>query len=210
MCVKCSAKWFFYTAPNSTQRQCRQISDDCREWNTETGECTSCYKGYALANGACALDSSVPAAVTNNPHCKTWKDSECQECANRAFFDANRVCQLVNDQCWTWDPQDGLCLTCYKGYDLQNGGCVFSSSNTAPVADPGCKTWSEGICVECSSRWVFNNQNVCIPVADTCRTHDQNSLCLTCYPGYTLVDGTCLIVEDSLKENEAGCGKWNW
>ena len=74
---------------------------------------------------------------------------------------------------------------------LVNGACEFSPSNTAAPADPGCKTWENGVCQACAPRWVFNNNNVCTPVSDICKAHDNAGACTECYAGYDLVDGNC-------------------
>ena len=33
----------------------------------------------------------------------------------------------------------------------------------------GCKTWSDGVCVECSARYYFNNEGICCEVKPQCR-----------------------------------------
>lgn len=39
VCNKCSVKYYMYSA-NSSKSYCKAVSDDCRDWNTTTGECT--------------------------------------------------------------------------------------------------------------------------------------------------------------------------
>ena len=47
---------------------------------------------------------------------------------------------MISDFCKTWDDYDGMCLTCYKGYKLDEGECVPIESNLE-VSDVGCKIW---------------------------------------------------------------------
>lgn len=145
-------------------------------------------------NGSCVSGEVPPNSqnIKQNPLCSDWKQSSCVSCASRAYFDVNRICQKVSDNCNTWDKLTGECLTCYKGYDLNNGSCVYSALNTRAPEDAGCRTWNNGVCTECSTNWVFNVNGLCIPVSDLCKTFDKNGQCLTCYYGYDLVNGSCV------------------
>ncbi len=66
---------------------------------------------------------------------------------------------------------DGVCLTCYKGYDLNNGQCNLSTVNISKPIDLGCRTWDwdNQRCLECSTNWVFNAYRVCITVSNQCK-----------------------------------------
>ena len=46
--------------------------------------------------------------------------------------------------------------------------------------------------MECSVRWVFDQDNVCKPVDNLCRTWEINGMCETCYRGYIVDDGKCM------------------
>jgi hypothetical protein len=59
----------------------------------------------------------------SDPLGASWKDGKCIKCAYRAYFN-NGVCNSVSDNCQTWDQLDGKCLTCYKGYNLNDKACV--------------------------------------------------------------------------------------
>lgn len=47
----------------------------------------------------------------------------------------------VNDDCREHQA-NGQCSGCYLGYDLADGVCVYSTSNTTPIADAGCHIWN--------------------------------------------------------------------
>lgn len=205
-CEACSVKYVF-----NADKVCTPVSDDCREWQAD-GNCTSCYYGYNAVDGVCTLaeDSSV-SDTKSNPYCASWKKSVCDSCAERSYFNSNGICTLVNDHCKTWDRLTGDCLTCFDGYDLNNGSCVFSPSNNASPSDPGCKSWVNGACKECSKNWVFNAKDVCIPVSDLCKSSDNTGNCVTCYKGYDLVNGSCLYSpSNNAKPQDGGCASWDW
>lgn len=209
VCKKCSVKYYF-----GADNTCVQVNDYCRLWNISTGACTDCYLGYVVANNSCVLNPvGLPLApeVAGNPLCHQWNGSVCLSCATRSFFDANRICQLVNDHCWTFDPLNGVCLTCYKGYDLVDNICVYSPSNNAAVTDPGCGIWNGAVCLSCSQWFVFNAKGVCIPVSGQCRTYDNaTGNCLTCYRGYDLENGSCnFSPSNTAPVSDPGCSLWN-
>jgi hypothetical protein len=91
-----------------------------------------------------------------------------------------------------------------------NGNCVYSPSNTAAPTDPGCNTWVNGVCTQCSYLWTFNSNNVCIPVSDQCKTNN-GALCTSCFNGYVLVNGTCQLSPlNTAIPTDAGCHTWDW
>ena len=187
-CLECSVRYYF-----NQERVCTPISDNCRTWNQETGACQTCYQGHVVNdNGECIVDPNpfIPAA---NSLCKTWDGTRCLECSYRAYFNSENVCTPISDNCNTWDLATGNCLTCYHGFILVDGRCELAPGVTP--SDLGCKIWDwqNQVCLTCSKNWVFNTNNVCTPVSDRCREHDENGLCTSCYFGYDLEAGSCII-----------------
>lgn len=205
-CEACSVKYYF-----NHDHVCTQVSDSCREWNAN-GECTSCYYGYEVVNGTCVPNEApLTSNVKSNPLCANWNSSVCVACAHRAYFDVSGVCNAVSEHCNTWDRLNGGCLSCYSGYDLVNGSCVYSPLNTAAPADSGCQTWVNGVCQACSTNWVFNPKGACTPVSDLCKTSDTTGNCLSCYVGYDLINGSCLYSpSNNAKPTDGGCKVWDW
>jgi hypothetical protein len=145
--------------------------------------------------------------------CKTWSGKTCTECADRTYFNADGVCASVSAQCNTFDKATGKCLSCFAGYDVVDGVCVYSPANTAAPADLGCGNWDwkNQVCVSCSKRWAFNDNKVCVPVADQCASHDEKGNCASCYKGYDLKDGKCLFSDsNNAHPADSGCGTWDW
>ena len=60
--------------------------------------------------------------------------------------------------------------------------------------NPGCKSYDDdGHCFECSSRFYQDNQGICQPVSPHCNDYDHNNgSCITCYPGYMIIEDACL------------------
>ena len=77
-------------------------------------------------------------------------------------------CVPISDDCSTFDV-NGQCTSCFKGYDVREGACIFSEFNNQVPFDLGCKTWDwdNQICLECSFRWVQSDGR-CLKVSDGC------------------------------------------
>ena len=117
VCLECSRGWWMNNG------RCNPVSDQCSTWDSRNGDCVTCYGGYVLQNGACIANPNPFKERDSNPLCAIWEGSRCTKCAFRAYFDSFGVCTPVADECQTWDPLDGNCLTCYGGYELNNGVC---------------------------------------------------------------------------------------
>jgi hypothetical protein len=208
VCQTCSKRWYF-----NADKVCVAVSDLCSTWDEVSGACLTCYYGSVVQNGNCVANTDTSVVPDSNLLCKIWSGVKCLECADRAFFNSNGLCIAVSSQCSTFDKASGKCLTCYGGYDLQNGQCVYSTANTATPSDLGCGTWDwkNQVCLACSNRWAFNANKVCVPVSDQCATSGTNGNCLTCYQGYDLSNGKCLFLSsNNTKPVDAGCGTWDW
>jgi hypothetical protein len=204
ICVECSSNWAF-----NENRICIPVNDQCRT-NDQNGLCASCYKGYDLVNGTCLFSPSNNAPL-EDAGCKVWDytNNKCSVCSHYWFFQ-NSVCAQVSPHCQTFDIATGVCLSCFGGYDLVNGACVFSPSNNAAPADAGCKTWLNGACKECSNYFAFNANGVCTAVSDQCKTYEGLS-CTSCFNGFTLVNGSCIFSPfNPTAPTDAGCSVWDW
>ena len=162
-----------------------------------------------------------------NKLCAVWDGLNCIKCADRTFLNAQLICQKIDDQCNTWDRVNGLCLTCYKGYNLVNGVCQARTvqvnqgfitingitgidSNNDGILD-FCKIWVENICIECVARAYFDNAGVCKAVSDQCKASSNlNGKCTECYSGFTLSNGTCEVTNYTLTViSDIGCKTWD-
>lgn len=73
-CEICSFRFWM-----TEERQCVQVSDQCKSWCKENGDCTSCYLGYSLSNGECVIANgsvgedngvSIGGIQCEGPHCE--------------------------------------------------------------------------------------------------------------------------------------------
>lgn len=132
-CTECAIRWYF-----DSNKNCQPVSNFCRTW-TVSGNCDTCYQGYTVINGACILTPTLFKPFIDNSLCSQWNNTVCIKCSDRSYFNTSGFCTAVSDQCATWDSLSGVCLTCYNGYNLNNGQCVLSA--TVQVSDLGCKIW---------------------------------------------------------------------
>jgi hypothetical protein len=184
-CIKCFASYFL-----NPSGVCTLQNNLCATFNQNTGECTSCYQGYTLANGNCSIRIS-------DPNCKSFNsDNSCKECST-SFYLRSGKCVRFNALCATINATTGDCTSCYNGYMLKQGNCSIGTSVT--VAN--CRTIQNGVCVTCSVGYFRTSNNICQQISPLCATADQQTgLCLSCYNGYQLRSGVC-----SLSQSIANC-----
>lgn len=121
-----------------------------------------------------------------------WKKQVCLRCSEDWVANPSGLCVPVSDHCATYNTVSGLCLTCYKGYVLNQGKCQLAPEQK--VSDVGCAQWDwdSQKCLKCSQRWVKDQNNRCVPVSDNCAIHNSAGSCTGCYNGYVLnQNGKC-------------------
>jgi hypothetical protein len=102
----------------------------------------------------------------------------------------------VNPLCKDYTLQN-QCTLCYSGYDLINGNCVISysqstsSSQGSVNAYDNCKTYTNNVCSECYSNFYYNTTlSQCLPTNPNCKTVTSTNQCTSCYNGYQLNTNT--------------------
>jgi len=208
ICLTCSKNWVF-----NANKTCVPVSDQCKTISTNSGLCISCFKGYDLIQGNCVLSVSKNAKPSDSG-CASWDwdNQVCLQCSKNWVFSSNGACVPVSDQCNTFDAS-GSCTSCFKGYDLVNGNCVFSKSNNAQPSDLGCANWdwNNQICLSCSKGYTLNSNKICTAVSTQCNAYDTQGLCTSCYQGYDLINGSCVFSSsNNAKPKDLGCGNWDW
>jgi hypothetical protein len=81
------------------------------------------------------------------------------------------------------------------------------------VSDIGCAQWDwdKQICLKCSNNWYLNINNKCAQISPLCNSSDSNGNCMSCYKGYSLLNGSCVLTAVNLNQsNDLGCHTWNW
>ena len=196
VCLSCSKGWFF-----NDNGVCVPVSDQCAS-HSENGDCTSCYKGYDLIEGKCVF-SEFNNAKPSDAGCGLWNWDEqvCLQCSKGFVFNAKQICVASSDLCRSIVPETGACDSCYEGYDLKEGACLFSEFNNARPSDLGCHQWdwNNQVCLKCSHRWFFNSEKKCVPVDDNCNSYNEDGSCASCYTGYSVKEGVCMSVNPLCK-----------
>jgi len=183
-CLQCYAG--FYISANTT---CMTSNPLCKTLNFTNGACLTCYSGFVLQAGNCVVSSSD----NSDPNCVTFVGTACAQCYT-GFFVQEGTCRRINVLCRTYNSSNGFCLSCYPGYTLSSGQCVIPRSFTLSVQDPYCLQRRESACVQCSSGY-FPLAGVCQIVNPLCRTSNSLGSCTSCYSGYVIQDGNCVIVQ---------------
>lgn len=182
VCLNCSAKYYMM------QGACTRVSPLCKTYSTSSGSCLTCYPGYYLAGGACWAGNDPNL----DPNCNLrGTTGECLQCIASYYISSNGYCKASDPLCKTFNRTNGHCLTCYKGYVLKETVCAME---TTGVTDPNClKFLPSGLCQECyTSFYVLGG--VCKEVNPLCKTsNSSDGTCLSCYPGYSLSNGFCII-----------------
>lgn len=93
------------------------------------------------------------------------------------------MCAAVHQNCKTWDEEEGFCLTCFGGYDLEDKECVWATS-IIPAPNMGCANWDwEALkCNMCMKDYV-KVDNLCVSVYDRCLISDGDK-CTSCSLGF--------------------------
>lgn len=125
VCNKCSTRYFY----DQLKNKCMPVSILCQDYNIVSGVCTSCFPGYKLSNGDCALTT----ASNSDVNCKTTNSNGCAECYSGYYAKVGK-CEKLNILCQTSNNQTGACTSCYQGYALSNRDCVLGTS-----ADVNCR-----------------------------------------------------------------------
>lgn len=152
--------------------------------------------------GATPLSDII--TVANYYGCKTWNKNLCTECSEGYYFNKIGVCCEIGPLCSKFNRAEGVCEACYQGYSIVNCTCSLATQ------DVGCALWNGNTCVKCSKKWYFNNQGSCSPISDQCYTWNDDGNCLTCYGGYVLSNGVCVINPSPFSSaNNVLCATWS-
>ena len=220
-CVKCEEGFFL----NEGDYKCTE-TEFCFE--STYGVCNSCIDGYYIdkKNDKC-VKSEIPNCkqtldgincdicknefyLTENHQCSEAnmcsqsKNGQCMKCVDKYTLVLNNYC--ANDpNCQTADKDTAICLTCKKGFYLDDikKKCISNKENDEYIY---CKKAS-GSCVECEEGYFLGKDSLC---TDTqfC-VESEKGKCLECQEKYFLVDeGKCTSVEHckvATGNNEAPC-----
>ena len=201
-CQTCVNRMYY----DSTVSKCVAVDANCKEYNKENGTCLRCYEGYEPNNLQCVI--SKP----EDPNCKTKGSSGCLECYGGYYYSsAKDKCTLTNQLCRESNTENGNCVSCWEGYELQMGQCIVATNNatitittetndtiTIKASDVKCAKLdpSSQRCLECILGAVFDEESqLCeYPLYgfdENCEEY-RNKVCSRCGTGFLLSVNRCV------------------
>ena len=194
------------------------IEEKCVSCKNEVGkknECQECNKGFYL-----------PTDKSKNTQCESCKKiKNCASCSgtlNAPICDKCEVgFKLISNECKEILCERGMnekcvhcnlekdkkeeCLSCNEGYFLPEN--AEDKTKCVKCSLEGCKTCSGDVnnekCIACYNYpYMVNGEiktcNKCkIGTGDNCLSCDDNNKCKTCNKGYKLVDGKCVLIDNT-------------
>lgn len=71
---------------------------------------------------------------------------------------------------------------------VSNNICILGSTS-----DPNCRTFQGLTCTSCYTGTFLSSDGRCRQVSPLCKTYDSNGACTTCYNGYEVNQGNCIV-----------------
>jgi hypothetical protein len=120
----------------------------------------------------------------------------CVNCYNGFYYDqSSKVCKQNNPYCKTTNSSNGLCLSCFDGYQLAGGNCQNSTTTINNIgSNIYCTKFNGAACIQCVNRYYVKDQT-CYSIDPNCLTYNASTgYCLTCYSGYVVSQlGGCIL-----------------
>lgn len=225
LCLQCINGYFV-----STNGVCVALPSNCLS-ATPASLCTNCIQGYQPNSiGVCVANLNTVTTTTTTTttitiaNCASQVGLVCNQCQAGYQLNNNQCLQVVSPStpnCQSYNVITGQCLACVNGYTLVNNTCTptgsggsgsGSSSGGAIIIipggsnrDPNCAKYNGTTCAQCSNRYYYGPNGLCVPVNPLCNTYSFNGACLSCYPGYTLSVTICIVS----KQNDPYCKSWS-
>jgi len=138
---------------------------NCQSYNLQTGICVTCIPGFNLNAGLC-----TPASSSSNSGGVIMINNNSSSSSSGMITPNTNANTNMN-------------------VNINNGGTSTGVSNR----DSNCIRYNGTTCIACSSRYYFNPNNVCVPVNPLCKDYISNGNCSTCFPGYAISNGNCIV-----------------
>lgn len=121
--------------------KCEKVSELCEGHNVQTGECFGCKFGLRFDVGKCfddncqeAIDGKCVSCIPNfkkddngvckysDPYCIESYNSRCEACMPGYYVDVKGKCMKLPPNCLFANFQNGDCLECEEGYEINPPG----------------------------------------------------------------------------------------
>ena len=142
VCVECSTRYYL-----DSNAICQPVNPNCKDYNKNTGACTSCYPGFGLLEDTCL--PGFGGANNFDPNCNKFEGDICVKCSVRYFLGQDGKCKNVDPSCRDYDERNGDCTSCYSGYEVRGGKCLAAQAQPA-IANCNQIDSLTGRCIKCS------------------------------------------------------------
>lgn len=103
-------------------------------------------------------------------------------------------CEQRDDLCANFSQIQNKCLSCYAGYNLNSESkCVVTPIGTTGIEDINCIKIQGKECIKCADGYYLNPQKKCQQANPQCRSISVDGKCTSCYQGFDLKAGDCII-----------------
>ena len=182
----------------------------CQEQKGIKNECSECNEGYYLPidktpNFKCESCGKIENCISCNG---TLNLPTCNKCEIGFTLISNKCekksCVIGdNEKCLSCRDYSEECLSCNEGYFLPEDS--IDKTKCIKCQLDGCKACSgnimNNICTECfknpqikEGKIIFCKEQEQI---DNCSKLDYNNKCISCNKGYKLIDGECILIENT-------------
>lgn len=180
--------------------------------------CTKCVANFELINGTCYERINI-----SNCNVVDFANKKCSSCATRYYPESNR-CQAFPTSCSKFNETSRKCIECDRQFTLNAASqCILrppivtAPNNTTPQpvntsaptptssgitilpqsgsSDLNCRQFSGSQCRSCSSRFYVGAEGRCLAVNPLCRDHNPAGECTSCYQGYAVQMGRCIVAQ---------------
>jgi hypothetical protein len=123
-------------------------------------------------------------------YCKAFSSPDvCKQCY-AGFYIISGYCLPIDPYCKAFNAANKTCDQCFQGYALNaNYRCAIAES---PPRDPNCKTFQGEDCLACYPTY-YLKLGGCIPHNPLCKNSTLDGSCESCYEGYLLDEGDCVV-----------------
>ena len=211
-CGGCNEGYYLPLGNQYSRKKCKKCDEGCFSCYAEIGSdisiCSYCDYNYSLYEGKC-IENCITGYGSSCKECKAeGKNDECLSCNEGYYLDENfskKYCREITiENCQNATNKNGseICLNCSSGYILHENGC-FKTCVTG--GGEKCKTCNpifekRMFCGSCNENYfLYNGERSteclnCFGTGDFCFDCDYiagERVCLQCYDGYVLINGSC-------------------
>ena len=173
--------------PGDCKKCTKTLCLECNEgfFINSLSNCELCTKEFCICESGFYYSLTEENCISCSFECETCSNSTlCQSCVSGFYLDKESIgkCIRCKDSACSICSQS-TCTECKLGYFIESGQCLHCKSYCK-----SCKSLAK--CLECEDSFELFQDSYCIPCPQYCISC-LNTLCLECFPGFTLQDSIC-------------------